>query len=318
MSSDLRPSWCVLRVLAVLAVLASHPAAVAAQPPMRILLTNDDGIEEVEARLLPVAQRLREFAEVYIVVSDRDRSGTSSMLAISRSASLESRLEYRSEAESGRHLLEVHSVDGYPADCVVLGIYGLLKERPVDLVLSGPNGGANLADGWFGSGTIGAARAAAYIGLPAVAVSGLDSSDPTQVNALAEWIAALARSEAVRELEPLTYLTVAVPRVPPEQIRGVRVAPRARLLTGFDVKQVASVEADDDGPTTSIWSLRAVTSADLAGPNDDISLYGKNWIVVTPMIVDEHADRAPRRMPDLSNLVPPWRGRNSATGGERP
>jgi broad specificity polyphosphatase/5'/3'-nucleotidase SurE len=128
------------------------------------------------------------------------------------------------------------------------------------------------------------------------------------VSALAEWVAALARSEAVRVLEPLTYLTVGVPRVPPEQVRGVRIAPRARLLTGFDVNQVASVERGDDGPT-SIWSLRAVTSADRAGLNDDVSLYGQNWIVVTPMTVDEHADRAPRQMPNLSNLVPPWRGR---------
>lgn len=41
------------------------------------------------------------------------------------------------------------------------------------------------------------------------------------------------------------YLTVAVPRVPPEQIRGVRVAPGARLLTGFDVNRLASIETND-------------------------------------------------------------------------
>lgn len=306
MSRDLRSGWWVPRIAALLAVVASVPAGVAAQQPMRILMTNDDGIEEVEARLLPVAERLREFAEVYIVVSNQDRSGTSSILAISRSASLESRLEYRSEPGPGRHLIEVHSVDGYPADCVILGIYGLLKDRPVDLVLSGPNGGANLADGWFGSGTIGAARVAAYIGLPAVAVSGLNSREPAQVAALAEWISALARSEAVRRVEPLMYLTIAVPRMPPEQIRGVRVVPRARLLTGFDVNRLASIETDDDG-SISIWSLRAVTSGDRAGRNDDISAYAENWIVVTPMSVDEHADREAQRIRELSNLLPPWR-----------
>jgi broad specificity polyphosphatase/5'/3'-nucleotidase SurE len=106
----------------------------------------------------------------------------------------------------------------------------------------------------------------------------------------------------------MTYLTVAVPRVPPDQVRGVRIAPRAHLLTGFDVNQVAIVENGDDGPT-SIWSLLAVVSADRAGLSDDISLYGQNWIVVTPMTVDEHADRTPRQMPDLQNLVPRWRGR---------
>ncbi|MDP6372834.1 MAG: 5'/3'-nucleotidase SurE [Vicinamibacterales bacterium] len=271
---------------------------------MRILLTNDDGIEEVEARLLPVAGRLREIAEVYIVVSNQDRSGTSNMLAISRSVSLESRLEYRSEAGSGQHLLEVHSVDGYPTDCVVLGVYGLLKGRNVDLVVSGPNGGANLADGWFGSGTIGAARAAAFIGLPAVAISGFDSSEPAQVAALAEWVSALARSDAVRTMPPLTYLTVAVPRTPPGEIRGVRVASRARLLSGFDVNRVAEMDTDD-GPT-AIWSLRPVTRQELASPEEDFSLYAENWIVVTPMTVDEHVDRAPGPIDELLTRLPPW------------
>jgi 5'-nucleotidase len=182
-----------------------------------------------------------------------------------------------------------------------------LKDRPVDLVLSGPNGGANLADGWFGSGTIGAARAAANIGLPAVAVSGLNSREPEQVAALADWIAALARSEAVRRLEPLMYLTVAVPRVPPEQVRGVRVTPRARLLTGFDVNQVARIETSEDGPV-SIWSLRAMTSRDLVGGNDDVSAYSENWIVVTPMSVDEHADRRAQRISNLLGMLPSWRG----------
>jgi broad specificity polyphosphatase/5'/3'-nucleotidase SurE len=102
------------------------------------------------------------------------------------------------------------------------------------------------------------------------------------------------------------YLTVAVPRVPPEQIRGVRVAPRARLLTGFDVHRLTSIESDDDGPI-SIWSLRAITSGELAGRNDDVSAYAENWIVVTPMSVDEHADRKAQRIRELSKLLPPWR-----------
>jgi hypothetical protein len=49
--------WWVRRTFMLLAALVSLPAGVAAQQPMRILMTNDDGIEEVEARLLPVADR---------------------------------------------------------------------------------------------------------------------------------------------------------------------------------------------------------------------------------------------------------------------
>jgi 5'-nucleotidase len=278
-----------------------------AQGPMRIVLTNDDGIEEVEARLLPVAERLRQFAEVYVVVSDRDRSGTSNTLAISRQASLESRLEYVSEGGPEGHRIEVHSVSGYPADCVVLAAFGILKGREVNLVISGPNGGANLADGWFGSGTIGAARTAAYLGLPTVAVSGLDSDAEGQVAALADWIASLARSEAVLRMAPGSYLTIGVPRVPPDQIRGVRVASRARALVGFDVQEVAQISADD-GEITSVWSIEARMSSDPDAADQDLALYAENWIVVTPMNVDEH-DFERLQEPGWAAEIPAWPGR---------
>lgn len=290
--------------LLVLAAQAT-PGRAQAPEPMRIVLTNDDGIEEVEARLLPVAQRLRAFAEVYIVVSDRDRSGTSNVLAVSRQASLESRLEHVAEAGDGLHRLEVHSVNGYPADCVVLGVHGILAGRPADLVISGPNGGANLADGWFGSGTIGAARTAAYLGLPAVAVSGLDSSAEDQVDALARWIADLARSEAVLGMADGTYLTIGVPRVPPDRIEGVRMARRARALVGFDVREVARIPTDDE--VTTIWSLEARTSGEAVGPDDDLAVYARNWIVVTPMNVDEH-DLEALADPRLPEGLPAWPG----------
>lgn len=306
MSAGTKRKWSV-RLGVVFVLLAGCATGAFAQQAMRILLTNDDGIGEVQARLLPVAERLREFAEVYVVVPDQDRSGTSNILGSNQSASLESRLVLRSEATEKRHLLEVHAVDGYPADCVVLGVYGLLKGQTVDLVVSGPNGGPNLADSWFVSGTIGAARTAAYMGLPAVAVSGLDSSQPDQVAALAEWISALARSRAVRDMEPLTYLTVAVPRMPPDQIRGVRIAPRAHVLSGFDVNRVADVETG--AGAASIWTLRTTTNSDLARSGEDVPLYLEKWIVVTPMIVDERVDREGHAKRDLSHLLPPWRGR---------
>ncbi len=290
----------------VMSILGAPGEGAAAQEPMRILLTNDDGVEEVEARLLPVAERLREFAEVYIVVSDQDRSGTSNVLALSRRSSLESRLEHVDEGVPGRHRLEVHSVSGYPADCVVLGVFGILAGRGVDLVISGPNGGANLADGWFGSGTIGAARTAAYLGIPAVAVSGLDSGEPAQVGALAGWVAALARSEAVRTMDPQSYLTIGVPRLPPDRIRGVRVARRARALAGFDVQEVARIDGDEG--VTSVWSIETEEGPDQVGEDEDVALYAQGWIVVTPMTVDEH-DPARLDGPGLAAGLPSWTGR---------
>ena len=181
---------CRARLLCWLALVFTVATPLAGQDnrPMRILLTNDDGIEEVERRVYPVAQRLREFAEVYIVVANQDRSGTTHFMSLNHRTTLESELDHVSEAGDGLHRLEIHVVDGYPADCVALGILGLMAADPPDLVISGPNGGANLADAWFGSGTVGAARTAAYMGVPALAISGLDADEPAQVDALARWV----------------------------------------------------------------------------------------------------------------------------------
>lgn len=293
-------------VLALVTLLFSRPGV--AQEPFTILMTNDDGIEEVEARLLPVAERLRAFADVYIVVADQDRSGTSNLLSVTRRSSLESRLEYRSPAGEGLRALEVHSVvDGFPADGIVLGAFGILADRDIDLVISGPNGGANLADGWFGSGTIGAARTAAFLGLPSLAISGLDSDAADQVAALADWIARLARSEVALQMAEGAYLTVGIPRVPPQDIRGIRVAPRARTLTTFDVSRVATLSPDDDDEPVSIWAIAPIISVAEVASTEDVALYSENWIVVTPMTVGEQAV-GPFDDPDqLERRFPQWR-----------
>lgn len=287
------PPACALRrrVLALLALVAVPVAPVLAQQPdrMRILLSNDDGIGEVQSRMLPVIRELRPFADVTVVVADRDRSGTTHMTSINRRVTLESRLEHVSEATESLGRLEIHVVNGYPADCVALGILGILAAGPPDLVITGPNGGPNLADGWFGSGTIGAARMAAYLGVPAVAVSGLNDDEPEQVAALASWVARLARSDVVRTLPSGTYLTVAVPTVPPSEIAGIRLASRAVLIDALRVRRVATVpEGAPPEEGTTVWTAAFGPVARPPGPDTDVALHARNFIVVTPMRADEH------------------------------
>ena len=74
--------------------------------------------------------------------------------------------------------IEAFAVDGTPGDCVALALTGLMTDPP-DLVISGINGGANVGAEWLFSGTIGAARVAS-LGVPAVAVSGLDDDLPVR------------------------------------------------------------------------------------------------------------------------------------------
>jgi 5'-nucleotidase len=223
---------CLLQPLSIGSVNA-QTARAEQERPLRIVITNDDGVEELEDRVVPLARALAAFAEVYVVIPSQNRSGTTHHMNLSMGKrSLESELVWSGPLDEGGMRVEVHVVDGYPADCVALALGGILRGNLPDLVISGPNGGPNLGPAWFGSGTIGAARIAAVLGVPAIAISGLDDSEEEAVQALAAWVAELARSELVLGLEPGRYLTVALPQKLPSEIEGVRVALRASGLGG--------------------------------------------------------------------------------------
>jgi 5'-nucleotidase len=285
------------------------PTVVRAQAdrPMRILLTNDDGIEKVKERVYPVAQKLRRFAEVYIVVPSQDRSGSTHFMRLSRKATLESRVRYISPAADGLHRLEIHTVDGYPADCVTLGIRGIMGGSPPDLVIAGPNGGPNLADDWYGSGTIGAARTAAYMGIPALAVSGIDDESEDHVDALSRWIAEMAQSDFILTLPEQTYITVAFPRVPPSLIAGVRVARRAHLISALSIDRVAEIgDNGENEETTSIWAIRFLNPTSPPATDSDVVLYKQNYIVITPMRADEHDVQFMDALTEDPDRLPSW------------
>ena len=127
---------------------------------MRILITNDDGIN---APGLAVLERIAtELAgasgEVWVVAPAFEQSGVGHCVSYTHPMMI---------AEFGPRRF---AVEGAPADCVLAALYDVMPERP-DLVLSGVNRGNNSAENTLYSGTIGAAMEAALQGLPAVALS---------------------------------------------------------------------------------------------------------------------------------------------------
>ena len=97
-----------------------------------------------------------------------------------------------------------------------------MRDAPPDLVISGINTGPNTSDTWVASGTVGAARIAASLGVPAIAVSGVDIKIPGSLETAVNWVVRLAQSAIVRDLRPPQYLTVSLPRIPPKEIKGIR------------------------------------------------------------------------------------------------
>ena len=128
----------------------------------RILITNDDGIDADGIRKL--AEIARGFGEVTIVAPDTQRSAASHHCTFMRPLTLK---KYDFGVDG---IKAAYTLDGAPADCARVGILTLSDDRP-DVLLSGINHGYNISSDIQYSGTIGAALEAAYLGVPAIAVS---------------------------------------------------------------------------------------------------------------------------------------------------
>lgn len=123
---------------------------------MKILLTNDDGFESPGLQLLKKA--LERKYDIWVIAPDGNRSGTSHSITMNGPT----KLTQKGEQE--------YICSGSPVDCVILGLHGVIQTN-IDLVISGINLGPNLGTDIVYSGTAAAARQAALMNKPAMALS---------------------------------------------------------------------------------------------------------------------------------------------------
>ena len=128
--------------------------------PVRILLTNDDGV--TSRGLFAAKQALERVGRVEVIAPDSNRSGSARSITIHRSLTV-TEVQLR-DGSTG------FATDGTPVDCVRFGDLGLVGERP-DLIVSGINYGYNLGDDVTYSGTVAAAFEGILLGIPGIAVS---------------------------------------------------------------------------------------------------------------------------------------------------
>ena len=238
---------------------------------MRILLSNDDGIEA------PGLSALREVVEgmgdIVVVAPETPQS------AAGHSITLKEPLSVRQTVLcGGRH--PAMSVDGRPADCVRLAIRKLL-DRPPDLVLSGINAGANVGVNVFYSGTVAAAAEAAMLGIPAVAFSkvanerGVDDFRPAA--RLARWVLDQLPAEG---LVAGDLINVNLPDPSNGPIRGVRVVPQSTA----GIEDIYHAHPSRDGRE----SYRLGDDYAFLGSeeNTDVVRLHEGYITITPLHVD--------------------------------
>ncbi len=233
---------------------------------MVILVSNDDGIRSPGIKALAAA--MEPIGEVFVVAPDRERSAAGHALTLHHPLRVE-------EIRPGWF-----AVDGTPTDCVNVAINGrmLLPRRP-DLVVTGINKGANVADDITYSGTVAGAIEGTLLGLPSIAVS-LVGRTEYDFSAAAAFAGRLAEKVAQHGMPADTLLNVNVPNIPAENIRGVQVTRMGKRQYGDSI-----VEKTDPRGRKYYWiggdELRHVPVE-----GSDISAVLNGYISVTPLHLD--------------------------------
>lgn len=249
-------------------------ASLSAQTPsdrFSILLSNDDGFEAAGLKALTVA--LQPLGEVMVAAPATEQSGIGHALTLRAPIMVNEK-----EQPNGTTW---YAIEGPPATCVRLAVESLLMRRP-DLVISGINRGDNLGTTVYHAGTLGAAREAALVGLPAIAVS-LRGDEEKDYAAAAAYVRRLVEQlRAKKLLKSGFFLNM---NFPGGEWKGVRVTrlsmtprpdtferrvgPRGRLYFWPVWEQLK-----DDAEGTDVWAL------------------ARGYVTLTPMALDVSATQA--------------------------
>lgn len=238
--------------------------------PINILLTNDDGIHA--EGILRLGQALSELGNVYVCAPEGQRSASGHSITVRGFISME---EIRLP-----HARVAIQFSGTPADCVKMGLQ-ILRERgiDIDIVYSGINHGGNLGTDTLYSGTVSAALEGVLCGLPAVAVS-VDSHNPVHFEGACR-LAAKFFPRALTDLPPGVALSINVPNLPEEEIKGLRVA---RLGVRQYVERFEE-SCDEQGRTAFCYRGQPVVY-DCKDLDNDVIALQEDYATITPLHYD--------------------------------
>lgn len=246
---------------------------------MRILLTNDDGINAPGLTVLEAiaAEVAGPDGEVWVVAPAFEQSGVGHCISYTHPTMVAKLGERRYAAE------------GSPADCVLAGLHDVMKGAPPDLVLSGVNRGNNSAENTVYSGTIGGAMEAALQGVPAIALSqyygprNRDLADPFEaaVRHGTDVVRKILAANPADHTDYRLFYNVNFPPVPADEVLGVQVCAQ-----GFRRETRHTVEPQTSPSGRRFLWVRGGPQDKPTEPGTDAAANLAGYISVTPMRAD--------------------------------
>jgi 5'-nucleotidase len=240
---------------------------------MRILITNDDGINSKGIKILEnVAKSISD--DVWVVAPAFDQSGVSHSLTL--------RKPLRVEEIDDRHF----AVVGTPTDCIMLARNTIMPNHTPDLVLSGINNGANLAEDITYSGTVAGAIEATLFDIPAVAISMvIENKKPTNWELANAVLPDLLKKILTFDWQKGVFLNVNVPNVEENQIMGIKISEQGQRVISENI-----IERCDPRGRPYYWVGGATHRYEdiwhHAKEGTDLEAIGKKFISITPLSVN--------------------------------
>ncbi len=245
---------------------------------MKILLTNDDGVNAKGIRTLYEA--LSPNYDVILVAPSKEKNATSHSITLRRPLKVKELSP------------DIISVNGTPTDCVMLAIYNFTKEIP-DLLISGINHGPNLGDDVAYSGTVGAALEGAMLGIPSLAISFTDEKEGIiskhYFKQGKEVVLSLVSLIEKNGFPPNIFLNINIPYNPD----GVKITKLGRRIYNNVVKSrgrgiyvIAGTPGETEGETGT-----------------DISAIEKGYVSITPLKIDITAYETVKTFKDWEKLI---------------
>jgi len=222
---------------------------------MRILLTNDDGINAMGINAL--FEMLSEKHDVTIIAPDKERSAASHSVTLGKPLNVQKLANNRI------------AVYGTPTDCVLLSVHALLNKSP-DIILSGINHGPNLGDDVRYSGTVGAALEGAILEIPSASISFVDDKNH-DLEAAKSFVIRLVEFIGKNDLPQGVFLNVNICNNP----KGVKLTKLGRR------KYIDVVDCQDKGR----YVIKGVPESKMVEGTDGKAIED-GFISVTPLKVD--------------------------------
>jgi 5'-nucleotidase len=239
---------------------------------MRILLTNDDGVNAAGLKVLErIAANFSD--DVWIVAPAEEQSGAGHSLTLTIPVRVRKLGERR------------FCVTGTPTDSVMMAIAEIMKDHRPDLILSGVNRGANLGEDVTYSGTVSAAMEGALAGIPSIALS--QSYAREGMGDTVPFAAAEAKAQEVLRplletpMEPRTLVNVNFPALPPGEVKGIRVV-RQGLR---DYGRLRIDQRRDPRGYTYYW-FGLGPMVETPGHATDLEAVADGYVSVTPLHLD--------------------------------